>query len=77
MPRKKVTEEVDPRLVDLLTMATMLGIHPVTLRNLHLQKVIPSYRIGTKLLRFDPAEVRDAIRQNNFNNKKRGKHGHL
>ena len=64
-------------LVDLVTMAKMLGIHPDTLRDLHLKGTVRSYRIGTKLLRFSPVEVRDDIRQNNFNKKNRGKHGHL
>jgi predicted DNA-binding transcriptional regulator AlpA len=67
----------DKQLVDLKRMARMLGIHPDTLRDMHLRGVIPSCRIGTKLLRFDPAEVREAIRQNNFNEKNRKKLGHL
>jgi DNA-binding transcriptional MerR regulator len=64
-------------LVTLAEMAKMLGIHPDTLRDYHLRGIVPSYKISQRVLRFDPAEVREAIRQNNFNKKKREKHGHL
>jgi hypothetical protein len=57
----------DKELVDLKTMAKMLGIHPDTLRDLHLQRVVRSYRIGKKLLRFAPKEVREDIRQQKAN----------
>ena len=63
--------------VTLREMAKMLGIHPDTLRDYHLRGIVPSYKMSKRMLRFDPTEVREAIRQNNFNKKNRSKLGHL
>ena len=56
-------------LVSLQDMAKQLDIHPETLRQLHLKGIVKAYRIGPKLLRFDPAEVRESIRQDTYKRK--------
>jgi len=59
------------RMLTLLEMAAQLGIHPNTLRRMNRAGTVPSYRVtggsggGPGRLRFDPEEVRAAIRARN------------
>lgn len=57
----------DPdELVNIDEMATMLGISERTLRRFYLDGTVPAYKLGYKILRFKPKEVREAIRQANY-----------
>ena len=58
-------------LVTLEEMAKLLGIHPQTLRRLHLTGKVRSYKLSGTLLRFDPREVREDVRQENYKKRHR------
>ena len=51
-----------PRLYGLKEMATLLGIHPETLRKAYLRGEVRAYKIEPNVLRFDPEEVRADLR---------------
>lgn len=51
-------------LVDGKELARILGVHPVTVRRMYLQKRIPFYQMGGpgSPVRFDVDEVKAALR---------------
>jgi excisionase family DNA binding protein len=59
----------DEHLVTIEEMAKQLGIAVITVRKYYRTKIIPGYKIGAKILRFDPKEVREALRQERYRKK--------
>jgi len=50
-------------LLTLRELAARLRLHPDTARGLYRRKVIPGIKIGPRTLRFDYAQVIDALRR--------------
>lgn len=50
-------DDLPPRLLDITTLAALLGVNPRHIRRLVAERRIPFIKWG-HLLRFDPAEIR-------------------
>jgi len=53
----------DMQLLTINELAERLRIHPDTLRGLYRRKVIPGIKLGHRTLRFDYAQVLEALRR--------------
>jgi excisionase family DNA binding protein len=63
--KKDYSMDTTQELITIQELSERLKLHVVTTRGLHRRGVIPSIKIGHRTLRFDYAEVVQALRDAN------------
>ncbi len=63
-PHGAKTEGTERRYITKRQAAEMLGVTPRCITNFMQRRLIPFYRLGGKMVRFDPLSIREHLEAN-------------